>query len=112
MSRAEVDLLLVAIDETDESVECFRSDPEGFVSEWERTYHERSDGRWTGGTLNEQERLAVVSSDHGALYRMGAHPFLLWQMVRSVAGDSVPLVDLVESYRRAVEPWGYPFFGT
>lgn len=111
MSRAEIDLLLIEIDRTTETIAEYRTDAAGLVARWEAAEADRSAGRWEGGTLTEEERSAFAGFDYATLYRLGAHPFLLWQMVRSVAGDT-PIADLVAEYRQAIEPFGHPPFGT
>lgn len=112
MSRAEIDMLLIDIDLTDQSIEAFRSDARGFVDAWEAAGRDRATGRWEGGVLTDDERRAFIDFDYATLYRMGAHPFLLWQMVRSVVGDSMPVGNLIAEYNHAVEPHGHPTFGT
>lgn len=98
MSRAELNLALLAIDRDQTTLAAFDTDPSGFVEPYR---------------LSTDERRALESWDHGALYALGAHPFILWQAVRSVSvlrGE--PLDALVESYRSAVAPHGRPDFTT
>jgi hypothetical protein len=111
MSRAEVDLLLVAIDQTDDALQAFAADPHAFVASWESDFELRAAGVWAGGLLTDQERAAFVEWDYGALYGMGAHPSLLWQAVRALGSDR-PVSDVITEYRRAIEPYGRPSFGT
>lgn len=111
MSRAEIDLLLFAIDRTDAALHSFAEDPAAFVEEWEREHDRRDEGRWLGGRLNEEERAAFVAMDYGTLYRMGAHPNLLWQVVRALAADR-DIDDVVREYREVIEPLGRPSFET
>lgn len=111
MSRSEIDLLLVAIDQTDAGLHAFLADPESFVHRWEAEHERREEGRWLGGALTDEERSAFVGRDYGALYRMGAHPSLLWQVVRALAADR-PIDEVVAGYRQDIEPHGRPSFGT
>lgn len=111
MSRAEIDLLLFAIDQTDAALRMFADDPEGFVTSWEQDHGRRDGGAWMGGSLTREEREAFIRWDYGALYGMGAHPSLLWQAVRALAADR-PIDDVIAGYRQAIEPYGRPSFGT
>ncbi len=98
MSRAELNLALLAIDRDDDTLTAFEADPAGFVHPYR---------------LSTEERRALETWDHGALYALGAHPFILWQAVRSISvvrGES--LSDLIEGYRAAVVPHGRPDFTT
>lgn len=113
MSRAEINMLLIDIDLTYESVRSYREDPAGFVNVWETKGRNRIAGRRVGGVLTPEERRAFMSFDYAALYRLGAHPFILWQMVRSVAVTQTTTVDeVIADYRRKIEPLGHPDFGT
>ena len=111
MSRSEIDMLLVAIDQSDEPLRGFASDPEAFLDAWEADHVRRDAGRWQGGTLTDEERAAFVVWDYGALYGMGAHPSLLWQVVRALASDR-DVGEVVADYRREIAPHGRPSFGT
>lgn len=98
MSRAELDLALLDIDRDDGSLRAFDADPAAFL-----------DGR----RLSHDERVALETWDHGTLYALGAHPFILWQVVRSLSAlRGEELADLIERFREAVEPHGYPDFTT
>jgi hypothetical protein len=111
LSRAEIDLLLVAIDQADAALRSFREDPAGFVKWWESEHGRRDAGAWLGGVLTDEERSAFVAWDYGALYGMGAHPSLLWQAVRALASDR-SVSDVIAEYRQEIEPYGRPDFGT
>jgi hypothetical protein len=98
VSRAELDLALLDIDRDDQSLRGFAADPAGFLA---------------GRRLSHDERVALEAWDLGALYALGAHPFILWQAVRSLSvlrGEE--LGDLIGRYRAAVESHGYPDFAT
>lgn len=81
MSRYLLDKFLFTIDRDPQLVERYRDDPEGTVTWWERemagtllnaTSHERT--TWLAFT--DDERRALRTHDHIALFEMGAHPFL------------------------------------
>ena len=98
MSRGMLDIVLYEIDQTEATLERFASDPEGFL---------------VGFRLSEEERTALVDWDYGTLYAMGAHPFLLFQVVRSLGvHGGVPIPELLARYREAVTPHGTPDYIT
>ena len=81
MSRYLLDKFLFTVDRDPELVERYRADPADTVAWWEETQANRilgcADGEastWLAFT--EEEREALRSHDHIALFRMGAHPFL------------------------------------
>ena len=86
MSRYLVDKFLYTIDRDPALVERYREDPVGTVAWWERekagqilncTAEETT--TWLSFTAEERE--ALTTQDHVALFAMGAHPFLtltLW----------------------------------
>lgn len=61
--------------------------------------------------LTDEEREALRTLDYATLYRLGAHPFLLfgWTVRVRRAAD---LRELIQEYRAAVTPYGYPDFAT
>jgi hypothetical protein len=98
VSRAGLNTALIAVDATDESLARFDADPARFLRSFDLTSDERS---------------ALERWDYARLYALGAHPFILFQAVRSlgeVRGRPVP--EIVAEYRAAVEPLGYPDFTT
>ncbi len=98
MSRGTIDIVLYEIDQTVETLERFATDPDGFLE---------------GFDLTDAERTAFVEWDYGTLYAMGAHPFLLFQTVRSLGVHSgVPIPELLAQYREAVTPHGAPDYIT
>ncbi len=98
MSRGAIDIALYEIDQSVETLERFAADPEGFLA---------------GFDLTDDERTAFVEWDYGTLYAMGAHPFLLFQTVRSLGvHNGVPIPQVLEQYSEAVTPHGTPDFIT
>ena len=81
MSRYLVDKFLFTVDREPDLVERYREDPRGTVSWWEATMANRilnvpagEASTWLAFT--EDEREALSTHDHVALFGMGAHPFL------------------------------------
>jgi len=75
--------------------ESFQKDPKQFLQDYD---------------LTDQERKALAEKDYGALYALGAHPFLLQAFVMTVfPGDKRILLG---EYVKAITPWGYPDFST
>lgn len=98
MSLGTIDIVLYEIDQTDESLEAFATDPSSFLSRF---------------VLTDEERAAFVEWDYGTLYAMGAHPFLLFQTVRSLGvRNGMTMPDLLDQYRDAVTPHGTPDYIT
>ena len=86
MSRYLVDKFLFTIDRDPELVERYRDDPVGTVEWWEANEanrllncHAGEASTWLA--FAEDEREALRTHDHVALFALGAHPFLtltLW----------------------------------
>ncbi|MGB4136399.1 MAG: hypothetical protein WA971_07540 [Microbacterium sp.] len=60
--------------------------------------------------LTDEEQQAFTTRDYGELYRLGAHPYLLWHFTEAIyAGEFTEEFgwrDLVERYRAAIAPHG------
>lgn len=65
-----------------------------------------------GGRLDDVERAALVDRDFGALYEMGAHPYLLWSFTEAVHLHELPREEIVRRFRERVAGSGYPDFAT
>ena len=113
MSRYMVNKVMWSIDRSDANLRAYQSDPDAFLESWEGLADDLEPPYPDGGTLTSEERAALETLDIGTLYAMGANPFLLWQMVRSVlVPDRMTFEELVIEFRSAVEPYGYPDFST
>jgi hypothetical protein len=113
MTRYMVNKLMWDVDRTDEALAEFKGDSTRFLDGWEQRVAHPMPPVPDGGTLTEGERRALQSRDYGALYAMGANPFLLWQFARSVSvPDEMSVEELIVSFREAVAPFGYPEFHT
>lgn len=86
MSKYLLDKFLFTIDRDPELVERYRTDPAGTVAWWEAERANQllncvSGEASTWLEFTEEERQALRTHDHVALFQMGAHPFLtltLW----------------------------------
>lgn len=113
MSRYMVNKLMWEVDRTDESLAVFKDDAGAFLEAWEALTERPVSPYPEGGSLTPSERRALETRDFGALYAMGANPFLLWQFARSVSvPDVMGIEELTSSFREAVAPHGYPEFST
>lgn len=113
MSRYMIDKLLVAIDRTDEALAAFVDDTPAFIDGWEARGAKPSPPHPEGGTLTPEERAAFETWDYARLYRMGAHPYLLWHWARAIyVPERMSLEALIVEYGEKVGPLGYPDFAT
>ncbi|WP_030897378.1 hypothetical protein [Streptomyces sp. NRRL F-5126] len=86
MSKYLVNKFLYTVDREHELTERYREDPAGTVAWWQRERAGRilgtaaaEDTTWLSFT--DEERRALATHDHVALFELGAHPFLtltLW----------------------------------
>ena len=81
MSKYLLDKFLYTVDRDPELVERYREDPRGTVTWWEAAYantvlncHAGEASTWLHFT--DEEREALATHDHVALFSLGAHPFL------------------------------------
>jgi hypothetical protein len=108
-----VNKVMWEVDRSDANLSSFKNDQAAFLDEWQRAALSPEPPYPSGGTLSALERKALETLDFGALYAMGANPYLLWQFARSVSvPDRMSIEDLVSSFRTAVEPHGSPDFRT
>ena len=113
MSRYMVNKLMWEVDTADRALAEFKEDPGSFLASWEARYERPVPPHPGGGRLTDAEREAFRARDYGALYAMGANPFLLWQFARSVSvPEEMGIEELISSFREAVAPHGYPDFHT
>jgi hypothetical protein len=95
MSVYEVDKLMREVIQREEARAAFLTDPAAFLAERE---------------LRDEERDALLRRDYAALYRLRAHPFLLWAFTKQVYPDAGPA--LAQEYVAAITPLGNPDFAT
>ena len=93
MSSYTVNKLLWHIDRDDDTLDAYKSDPEAFVADWERSTLSPRPPYPDGGILSTEEKDAFARMDASALYSLGAHPYLLWHYVRAVLLEGDMTVD-------------------
>lgn len=109
VSKYMIDKLLRAIDASDSALEAFLDDPDAFMDRWEAAGRDPVPPFPVGGTLTDEERAAFATWDYERLYVLGAHPYLLWMLLRSLyEADGRSVEALVAEYSTAIGPHGYP----
>lgn len=114
MSTFEIDKFALYVEASDEQVRSYAADPEAYVARWEQRGLASRVPVADGGALTMEERRALATGDYAELYRLGAHPYVLWHFVEAVfvwAGD-VSWPEMTERYRTAITPHGRPDFST
>lgn len=109
MSRYMMNKFIRAVEMSDAAVARYIADPPAEVRRWlagAAGPHEATDDR----ELTAEEIGAFDAIDFEALYRLGAHPYLLWHWVEAVMVHTTTWPELNERYREAVRPHGYPDF--
>jgi hypothetical protein len=107
MSRYTVNKLMRQVNMLPDALAAYRADAAAFV---QRFRVAQADDGHDG--LTPDEARALAAKDYGALYGLGAHPYLLWSFIEAALVPPMARPDLVESFRRAAEPAGYPDWST
>ncbi len=94
MSRYQIDKVMREVAHDEAAAAAFRADAAAYLA---------------GRDLTDEERAALLSGDYGALYRLGAHPFLLWAFTRVALPDGGPKP---AEYVATIAPLGTPDFAT
>ena len=114
MSRFQIDKFISYVEGSDEAVRRYVADPEGYVAAWEdRARHARLPTP-DSGTFTDEERAALANGDHAELYRLGAHPYVLWHFTEAIRvwTGQTSWPEMKERFREDVLPYGTPWFGT
>ena len=114
MSRFEIDKFLSFVEGSDQAVRDYVADPESYVAAWEERAEASRLPLPDAGLLTDRERSALVSRDHTELYRLGAHPYLLWHFVEAVrvwTGETT-WPEMTKRYRDDIADIEQPGFGT
>jgi hypothetical protein len=113
MSRYMVNKLMVEIDRHDESVAAFKRDTTAFLESWEAAALSPNPPYPVGGSLTPGEREAFADWDFEKLYVLGAHPYLLWHLVRAIyVPERLTVEELSDAFKAAVAKHGRPDFAT
>ncbi|MFC0682880.1 hypothetical protein ACFFGH_34035 [Lysobacter korlensis] len=110
MSKYMIDKFMRAVELSDAALAAYVENPERFIEGW----LEGSSGPETAAddrVLTAEERAAFAARDYSELYRLGAHPYLLWHFIEAAYTDEFTADfgwrQLVERYRAAVAPHGF-----
>lgn len=97
MSRYAMDKVIWEVTRSEDgaTVERYLQDPAAYLE---------------GRDLTPEEREALLKNDVGALYKLGAHPFML-QGFGQLASKEDPRT-YGQRYLEAIRPHGYPDFST
>jgi hypothetical protein len=114
MSRYLVDKFLYRVDRDEAWLARYAADAASCVADWEASEaHTLGSETTSGHAFTAEERAALASRDHEALYRMGAHPFILWTLFIPLLERSYPTAKaLQDAYAKQVAPYGRPDFRT
>lgn len=104
MSRYLVNKLMRAVNMDPDLLARYRDEPADVVAAFV--------AEQPAGTLAAEEANALAGKDYGALYALGAHPYLLWSFTEAALVPPMSRAELVDSFRRAAAETGYPDFAT
>jgi len=109
MSKYMIDKFIRHVELSDANVAAYVDDPAAFARAW-LTGGRGPEGATDDRLLTDAELAAFAERDYGALYALGAHPYLLWHFTEAVYEheyrEGFGWRELVESYRAAVAPQG------
>jgi len=115
MGRHDVNAFMRRVNMHRDAHAAYIADPAAAVAAWEalakRTV-EDPEPLALGGTFTEAERAALAARDFGALYALGAHPYLLWSFTEAVWIHELPREEIVRRFRESAAEVGYPDFAT
>jgi hypothetical protein len=109
MSRYMMNKFMRAVEMSDAAVARYIADPPAEVRAW-RAAQAGPDRATDDRVLTDEEAAAFGVRDFATLYRLGAHPYLLWHFVEAVMVHETTWPELNQRYREAVQPHGYPDF--
>lgn len=115
MPRHDVNAFMRWVNMNVDAHAAYIADTSATVADWERLGAREvpdPDPTPVGGRLTDEERDALVARDFGALYEMGAHPYLLWSFTEAVHLHELPREEIVRRFRERVADSGYPDFAT
>jgi hypothetical protein len=115
VSKYLINKFLYTVDRSPELVEQYRADPDGTVAWWEAEQanlilncHQGESSTWLAFT--DDERLALTSHDHVALFELGAHPFLtLTLFIALFERDHPEPLGFQREYAARLSHWQLPY---
>ena len=110
MSTYDINKFITYVEGSDAAVRAYTADPVTYVAAWENPAQASRLPTPDSGRFTDDERAALVTRDHAALYAMGAHPYMLWHFVEAVRvwTGEVTWPEMTERYRNDVRPHGVP----
>lgn len=114
MSRYEIDKFISFVEGSDEAVRRYVADPAAYVAAWEERGRSSRLPTADSGTFTVEERVALITRNHGELYRLGAHPYVLWHFVEAIrvwTGETT-WPEMKERFRDDIRPHASPDFAT
>lgn len=114
MNRFEIDKFITYVEASDSEVRSYVANPAEYVRSWISRGAASQAPIPNGGTLGSEAAGALGSIDYAALYRMGAHPYVLWHFAEAalVWAGELTWPELKEQFRSAVVADGNPDFTT
>jgi hypothetical protein len=115
MGRYDVNTFMRRVNMHQDMHASYVADPAAAVTAWEALAEkqvEDPEPNPLGGTFTAEEREALIARDFGALYALGAHPYLLWSFTEAVWIHELPRAEIVRRFREAAAEVGYPDFAT
>ena len=94
MSRYAVDKVMREVIQDESALAAYLADTPAYLADRD---------------LSAEERTALLGGDYATLFRLGAHPFLLWAFTRAVLPNGGPNP---QEYTAALLPLGTPDFAT
>lgn len=115
MSRYLLDKFLYQVDRSPGELDAYARDPAGYVERWEKEVAHVIGGgeRTSGHALSDAERKAIVGIDIREMYRLGAHPFILWTaMLPLIEQRHSSFPEALRAYQDAIAGLGTPDWST
>ena len=110
MSRYQINKFVTYVEGSDAAVREYVADPATYVAAWEERAASTRLPTPDSGSFTGEERDALAARDHAELYRLGAHPYMLWHFVEAIrvwTGEAT-WPEMTERYRDDIAPHGVP----
>ncbi|GAA3935707.1 hypothetical protein [Microbacterium soli] len=111
MSDYMIGKFIRSVEMDDAVLARYIADPAAYVREW-LAGGSGPEAATDDRILSPEEQAAFAARDYGALFRLGAHPYLLWHFTEAIYEheytEGFGWRELVERYRAAIAPAGGP----